>query len=562
MSRVKILSDEVVNQIAAGEVVERPASVVKELLENALDAGARTVRVAVKGAGVKLIRVEDDGEGMSREDLLLALERHSTSKLEKASDLERVSTFGFRGEALPSIAAVSEMEITTRRPDELGGLRVTLSGGVIRELVETGAPPGTVVEVKRLFFNTPPRRKFLKSPATESGHIFRETAARALAYPEAAFSLREEDRDVFSLPLEAGLVERLAGLRGGDASAPFLSVSARSGGLAVSGLVSSPEDSVGYRGHLYLFVNRRPVSDRVIFSAVMKAFSVRLARGRYPSGAVFVEAEPGLVDFNVHPAKKEVKFSRPGKVHDLVKEAVESALRGVPPVRSFYPLSSPGGPPSAREPAPLSPAQSELELPSSDERPSRPLAPSDRILGQLRGSYLVVETAEGVLVVDQHAAHERILYEEFRRGLLDAPPDQQALLSPITVELDPVDAPELAARIPLLRSLGIELEPFGRNTFAVTSLPAFLGTRVRREIVADFLAGMGEWGDGPEPREEAIKSLACREAVKARQNLSAPAGTALWERLRRCEDPSICPHGRPVSLKLGWEEIERRFGRR
>lgn len=563
MTRIRILPDEVINQIAAGEVVERPASVVKELLENALDAGAKTVRVIIAGAGVKLIRVEDDGEGMSREDLLLALERHSTSKLEKFSDLASVSTFGFRGEALPSIASVSRLKITTRKADELSGLRVETSGGAVRDVTEAGAPPGTTVEVKNLFFNALPRRKFLKTPGTETGHIIRETAARALAYPETAFRLIVEGKVVFDLPAAAGLAERLAGLWGRFRAESLAPISARRGAFAVSGLISPPDKSAANRRDLHIFVNRRPVTDRLIYSAVMQGYGVRLGRGRYPSGVVFLEAGTGMVDFNVHPAKKEVRFERPANVRELVREAVAAALKSSFVPRPFYPVSASVPVLSVGKEPDAPYHQPELELPAPGGGPPGRLERPDRILGQIRSSYLVVESRDGVLIVDQHAAHERVLYEEYHNALLGAVAETQALLSPITVELDPVRAARLADLIPKLSSLGIKVEPFGRDTFAVTELPSFLAGRLRREVVSEFLAGMEEQVlEAGDIREEALKALACREAVKARRNLAAPAGAALWESLSRCEDPSVCPHGRPITLKLGWEELERRFGRR
>ena len=563
MSRIRILPDEVVNKIAAGEVVERPASVLKELLENSLDAASTTVRITVRGAGVKTIRVEDDGEGMDREDLLLALERHSTSKLRGFADLAGVSTFGFRGEALPSIAAVSEMTITSRKASDLAAVRVETSGGIIKEVTETGSPPGTTVEVRKLFFNTPPRRKFLRSPATELSHIVQETLARALARPEVAFHLRDEDRVVFDFPPAAGLAERLSDAWGKDKAIPLLLLEGEDAGFSVSGFISSPETAVGYRKGLYIFVNRRPVSDRVIFSAVMDGCAARLSRGRYPTGVLFLEAAPGLVDFNVHPAKKEVKFACPLRVRELVKRATVSALLRSPPARSFYPVVERETIPKVGEDKEFTTVQAVLKLPSRGGESPEPLAPEERIVGQLRGTYLVVETAAGALVVDQHAAHERVLYEEFRRAMLSASAEKQVLLSPLTVELSPRAAAALAEMIPRLRSLGIEIEPFGRDVFAVTALPSILGSRPRQELVIDVLAGIEEWSGTPsDPREEVIKSLACREAVKARHSLSAPAGAVLWERLKRCGDPAICPHGRPVTLKLTWEEMERRFGRR
>lgn len=561
------MPEAVINKIAAGEVVERPASVVKELLENALDAGASRIRVAVRGGGVKSIRVEDNGEGMDKDSVLLAFERHSTSKLRSFSDLEKIGTLGFRGEALPSIAGVSQMELTSRPQGGLVAYRVQISGGAIRDFLEVGAPEGTTVSVRKLFFNTPARRKFLKSNQTEMAHIMEVVTARALAYPRVAFEFERDGQTLLRLPAVDDFRERMTDLWKEEVSGRLLPLAGESSGLILRGLIAPPELAGSYRKGIFFFVNKRPVRDRMVFSALMEAYGSRLPSRRYPMGVLFFEVVAGEVDVNIHPAKREVRFSHPSQVRRLVVGAVEKALREARPVMSFFrPEISPPPGGVKEEAAAFAPAQAEILFSSSPETAveARDLPFAEyEILGQLKNTYLLVQFPDGLVLIDQHAAHERILYEQFRKDLEDVTSGVQNLLTPMNLELGPRESALLREQLPVLEKLGIGVEDFGGNTFIITSLPALLSDKGKENLVLDVLAGIEDWEKDPEdPREAVIIRLACLAALKAKKKLAAPEMGPLVEKLLRCRDPMACPHGRPTMLKFGWEELERRFGRR
>ena len=566
MSKIKILPEEVINKIAAGEVVERPASVVKELLENALDAGATRLRVAVSGAGVKSIRVEDDGEGMDKDGILLAFERHSTSKLDSFSDLEKIGTLGFRGEALPSIAGVSRLELTSRERGALIAYRIEISGGAIRDFSETGAPEGTAVSVKNLFFNTPARRKFLKSNQTEMAHIVEAVTARALAFPRVAFELARENETILLLPPSGSLEKRLEDLWKKEVSGRLISISGSSSGLSLKGVVSLPELAGSQRKGLFFFVNNRPVRDRTVFSALMEGYGTRLPPRRYPMGALFLEVEAGGVDVNIHPAKREVRFRRPSLVRRLVADSVEEALRRARPLTPYFPPEI-GEPSRAKEEtATFAGEQAEIALSppaGTDSGAGPPPVSGYEILGQMKNTYLLVQFPDGLVLIDQHAAHERILYEQFRKNLAEDRIEVQNLLTPLNLELGPREGALLREQLPLLEKLGIGVEDFGGTTFIITSLPALLAAKGRENLALDIIADIEDWEkDPPDPREGIIIRLACLAALKAKKKLSDSEMGPLVEKLLRCRNPSTCPHGRPTMLKLSWGELERRFGRR
>jgi DNA mismatch repair protein MutL len=571
MSRIRLLPEALVNKIAAGEVVERPASVVKELIENALDAGATTIRVVVRGGGRREIRVEDDGCGMERDDLLLAFERHSTSKLKDFPDLEDLSTLGFRGEALPSIAGVSDIRITSRPVDTLSATRIHISGGTIREVAEVGAPAGTVVEVRRLFFNTPARLKFLKTPRTEMGHITAEVIAHALAYPGVAFRFERDREVVFDLPAASTLRERLGDIWGNDPAGGMVPIEEAGGGCMVRGFIVHPDQVRTIRKGLSLFVNRRPVRDRIVFSAVLEGYGPRLSGRRYPAGVILIDLAGRGVDVNIHPAKREVRFANPEFIRRLVVRAVGNALKSEESARSFYgggdrfPVQGVGeaGPSAFNDMA-----QQEMVLPlpvTAERSPEGEAATSSgyRILGQAGNRYLLVQAPEGVIIIDQHAAHERVIYERFLGGFKKEKIELQPLLAPINLDLDPPRSARLREQIPLLREMGIDIEPFGSDSFIITALPAIITGWRREELVLDMLAELEEPGRRPgDPREEIIIRMACLAAVKARERLAPIEMSRLVEELFACEDPAHCPHGRPTMLTYRWDDLERRFGRR
>lgn len=580
MSRIRLLPEAVVNKIAAGEVVERPASVVKELVENSLDSGAKSIRVIVRGSGRRELRVEDDGSGMERDDLLLAFERHSTSKLRDFPDLEDLSTLGFRGEALPSIAGVSDLLITSRTADSPAAARLHIFGGTIKDLSEVGAPVGTVVEVRRLFFNTPARRKFLKTDRTELAHITARVIDHTLANPEVAFYYERDNEVVLDLPVSSSLKERLGDIWGVDTAGSLVPIQASGEEVSVSGFIMPPGLSATVRKGLSLFINRRPVQDRMLFGAVMEGYGAQLSGKRYATGVIFIEISGRSVDVNIHPAKREVRFSHPPLIRELVVRAVRDALKRDSAARMAYPIrpSAPvgrvgdsGGPePYLSSP----PAERPLVFPFFS--PGHPSAPETdksepdhlsaslyRILGQAAKRYVLVESSAGLIIIDQHAAHERIIYELFRRALLNEKMELQPLLAPINLDLDPRGAALLSAKIPIFREIGIEIEPFGSDSFIITTLPAILSGWNREELVLEVIDGPDDEGKKPaDPREEIIIRMACLAAVKARTSLAPIELSRLVEELFDCEDPDHCPHGRPTMIVDSWAELEKRFGRR
>lgn len=566
MPRIRLLPEEVINKIAAGEVVDRPAAVVRELVENSLDAGAKRIEISVRGFGTREIRVADDGCGMERDDLILAFDRHSTSKLEKFSDLERIASMGFRGEALPSIAGVSEVRVTTRPPGALSAARIEIRGGAILRVTEAGAPAGTEVEVKRLFFNTPARRKFLKTPRTELARIADEVITHALANPGVAFTFEQEGEKVFTLPEAFGLKGRIEDLWGAEAAGRLVPVRAAEGEAAVSGWVVDPTAAGLLRKGLTLIVNRRPIRDRMLAAAVLEGYGNRLARGGVPTGVIAVEMGGNAVDVNIHPAKREVRFSRPELVRGLIARAVSEGLQSLSAAGSFYrppPPPAPGGVgegdllrgpgPEALELFPARPGPGEPE-------PSGPALYS--LIGQAGNRYLLIESARGISIIDQHAAHERVLYERFKEAFTAGRIEIQPLLTPVNIDLSPSRSARLTEEIELLGELGIEIEPFGTDSFIIRALPAILFDWDREALVLELISRLEEGKKTSDPREEIVIKLSCLAAVKARQRLETVELGKLTEELLACREPDRCPHGRPTMITLGWEELEKRFGRR
>lgn len=567
MARIKLLPEEVINKIAAGEVVDRPAAVVRELIENSLDAGAKRIEISVRGAGTREIRVTDDGCGMERDDLLLAFDRHSTSKLEKFSDLERISSMGFRGEALPSIAGVSQVRVTTRPEGALAASRIEIKGGAVRQVTEAGAPPGTEVEVKNLFFNTPARRKFLKSARTELARISEEVIAHALANPGVAFYFEREGERVFTLPAAADLKERIEDLWGEEAAGRLRPVRGVTGEAAVEGWIVEPAVAGRLRKGLTLVVNRRPIRDRMLAAAVAEGYGNRLAGGGVPGGVIAVSLEGKAVDVNIHPAKREVRFSRPDPIRRLIVQAVSEGLnrRGEEPFYRPAAGSTPGGVMEAV--GTLSLPQDEPELFTADIASGKSVPESAgpalyALIGQAGNRYLVVETPRGVSLVDQHAAHERVLYERFREAFSSARIEVQPLLTPVNIDLSPGRAARLAEEIELLAGLGIEIEAFGNDSFIIRALPSILFDWNREELVLELISRLEEGRRAQDPREEVIIRLSCLAAVKARQRLGTVELGKLVEELLACREPDRCPHGRPTMITLDWAELEKRFGRR
>jgi len=666
MNRIRLLPEQVANQIAAGEVVERPASVVKELVENALDAQASRVTVEIQAGGRSLIRVTDDGFGMSKDDALLCLERHATSKIRRAEDLAAIATMGFRGEALPSIASVSRFALTTRERDgdSPEGTQIIVHGGKILEVKSAGHAPGTTVEARQLFYNLPARRKFLRSEETERAHIQHYLTLAALAYPETGFTFLQDQRLVWQLPpLKTGgqpaaqldaVQERLRALLGAEVKLLPVDLTteihkteepdelremastriARPSTLRVWGFLGAPGVSRATRQDQHLFVNRRPVENRALNYALLEGYHTALMKGRYPVCCLFLELDPGEVDVNIHPTKREVKFHDEKAVRTQVATAVrntllrfhaapaaseaavpspkfqsrtqtpEPAAPGVQTTAAHEPvvvaatkelpnfLPPPPSKPLANWPAAAAPRTPAAASPStnlpqpaaiSPAPPRRlpgiaaepPLPPASttsvallkvplRLVGVIGRLYIVLESDRGLVLMDQHAAHERILYEQMLRRLEQPDAPSQRLLLPETVEVSPRDAQFLREHLPVLGRLGVGLSEFGERTFLLDALPPFVKVPDARRFVLeliDELVAAGQEINSFRLGEQTVAKTVCRHAVKANDPLSGPELEKLIEDLRTCAMPYTCPHGRPTLLEMNYRELEKKFGR-
>ena len=575
--KIHILSDEMASRIAAGEVVERPASVVKELIENSLDAGATEISVSIEKSGTALIRVTDNGEGMGPEDLALAVERHATSKLRTEEDLFRVATLGFRGEALPSIGSVARMEITSRPPDGETGYRIRVEGGKKDAPFIVGSSVGTSVEIKEIFFNTPARRKFLKSPATELSHICDAVNRMALAHPEVHFRLSHDGRMIADYVTVSERVDRLHQVLGREIARDLTPFSSVRGRPAISGYVSSAPASFPNTRYLMTFVNRRFVRDKVVTHAVLQGYETLLMKGQYPAAIVFLEVPCAEVDVNVHPAKYEVRFRRPSDVHEAVAETIRQALRQEakgPPARALA-MASPAFAGVMEAPLPY------MGTPLPQDKPYVkaeifPMAANHAesmregffssmdILGQILGCYLVCSSSRGLALLDQHAAHERVAFEKLRQQLNAGTVQKQNLLIPQTIELTAGELMLLEQKLPTLERFGFILEPFGPGSYAITSVPALLPEGDYRQIVQQMVAELAELEDSEKLRqhlEERLATIACHSVIRANRQLEMTEMRALLRELDQVEFATQCPHGRPVLLEFSRDDLEKMFKR-
>ncbi|HOW96887.1 MAG TPA: DNA mismatch repair endonuclease MutL [Kiritimatiellia bacterium] len=584
-AHIRLLSDEVINKIAAGEVVDRPASVLKELLENALDAGATRVTVEIVAGGRKMIAVSDDGGGMDRDDALLSIERHATSKIRDVDDIEDVATLGFRGEALAAIAAVSQFTLTTRTAAAEGGTEITVAGGKIRDVRDEGCPAGTRVQVRNLFFNVPARRKFLRSEQTELSHVRQVFLLYALSHPAVGLALRVDEREVWRLAAGATLNDRLLELFGPGTISQLRPVDFRAGELWLHGYAGIPSLSRGDRSDQYFFINGRPAGAPLLHFALSEAYHTLLPRGRYPVLYLFLELPPGQVDVNVHPAKKEVRFRNTGAVRDAVIEGLRRALGttpAAPEAAPIHPLASVAPPAEAWLPAirrdqppafayprlPMAPAEGEAPAPGPSGSPAAAPAAGPwawcRVLGQVGGLYVVMETPDGVVLMDPHAAHERVLFERFMKEVTAHRVNSQGLLAPETVALLPQDARRVREQLDLLRDMGFGLSEFGADTFLVDALPVCLGNVSAAALlaeVADTLERAGARGGTERWAEEAVAQASCKAAVKARDQLAPEEIEELVRALAATGMPYTCPHGRPTVIFMSFGELHRKFGR-
>jgi DNA mismatch repair protein MutL len=584
MGKIRILPENIANKIAAGEVVERPASVVKELTENSIDAGARHIRISCESGGKKTIVVTDDGEGMDKDDVLLAFERHATSKLGSETDFLAIATMGFRGEALPSIAAVSRLRIVTGDGCS-PGTDVLTEGGVLKKVAEASFARGTRVEVSDLFFNLPARKKFLRTVGTELGRIVELTTRFALAFPAIDFELRHGDRELLRVLPAAGFSERVSQVFGAEVAESLLPVEARADTIEIRGFISKPGRAPAGRNQQYISVNNRPVNDRLLLHAVREGIEPYYRKENPALLILFLTDDPAWVDVNVHPTKSEVRFKDTNRVHSAVRDAFRRALEREIGVPELHPFPHSGGLPAYpkaettervdRAADPLLPLegagrQSAVETAggtapyvAADVSPAR--LTGGRILGQYRLSYILLETAEGLVVIDQHVAHERILYEKVLRAYRIGSEPRQALLSPKIVKLPAHECPPIAEQKDLLVSIGIEIEDFGSDSFLVRALPSMIEAEEVEEVLRNIAqeldaADKGRPG-GDRLREGVAKAVACASAVKANTPLTREKMEYLVEALLETEEPYLCPHGRPVLLKFSHDMIERKFGR-
>jgi DNA mismatch repair protein MutL len=586
MGGINVLPREITDKIAAGEVVERPASVVKELLENSLDAGAEAVRVEVKNAGRTLIRVTDDGEGMSGDDLELACRRHATSKIKSAEDLCGINTLGFRGEALSSIAAVSALTITSRNRTDESGRTIKVEGGIAGGSGKTARAGGTTVEVGNLFFNTPARLKFLKSNSTEMYHIVRTVTALALAHPSAAFELRHNGREIFNLSPHGDLRERAGLLLRPGIEEELIPVSGERALLKIGGLVARPGPAGPGRGEQFFFVNARPVSARTVAHAVAQAYRTFLPEKVFPPAVIFIETPARNVDVNVHPTKREVKFRHPGAVHEAVVETIREALTrreylpgaagGVSPAGTFgvreggaelpFPKAAAGADRdiAARVIPELFPGgEGVSRLPEYSFPEGKAAAREDYF--QVKNTYLVSPDEEGIVVIDQHAAHERIIFDELFFQFRKSAVEKQKLLVPLTVNLSRAEAVLMEERKNEFAGLGFDIAEFGPNTFVVNSYPAALGKVDPVNVIRSALGEIAETEIGADAEKRIVQLLApvaCHSAVRAGNRLAGEEISTLVGRLRETSAPHTCPHGRPTVIRITWKELEKRFGRK
>jgi DNA mismatch repair protein MutL len=646
MPRIALLSEAVASQVAAGEVVERPASVVKELVENAIDAEARRIEVLIRRGGISTIRVVDDGTGMDRDDALLCLERHATSKIRTGTDLSAIHTLGFRGEALPSIASVSRFRLTTREHHALAGTEVVISGGKIESVRDGGDAPGTQIEVRSLFYNLPARRKFLRTENTERSHVEHQLHLQAIGHPQVGFVFLSDERTVWQLPPALHLRDRIRDLCGPALAAELLAVPEfDAGGLTVRGFIGRAGVSRSSRAQQLVFLNGRAVENSTLNFALREGYHTALMKGQHPVTFLFIEMDPADVDVNVHPAKREVRFRNPPHVREAVVEATRRALesdraswsrtfhagpagqpqapRGQPPggrietVESGNPAGESLKPPlqdqeqALQDPeqvlqsrfqslqSGVQPLQSRVQTPQEQNQtlqnqdqpldfgpaslspaptspgpvlplavpPSAPPASASafRILGVLGKLYVLMENETGLVLVDQHAAHERILFEEMRRRMETQGVPSQRLLLPLTLQVTPRDADWLEQNLPVLTRAGIALEPFGPGTFKIDSLPTFLRGHEPLQLVREIIDDLRETSAQTSRLrlgEDMIAKTVCRHAVKANDFLREPELVRLIQDLLACELPYTCPHGRPTMIQMSYGELEKKFGRK
>ena len=620
MGKIRLLPEALASQVAAGEVVERPASVVKELVENSIDAGATTIEIRVQRGGIALIRVTDDGSGMNRDDALMCLERNATSKIRTKEDLAAILTLGFRGEAMPSIASVSKFRLTTREPDALTGTEVIVNGGRIASVKDCGEPPGTQIEVRSLFYNLPARRKFIRTETTEYSHLEQVIKTQAIAHEKIRFSLVRDERLAFQLPATTSLRERIGGLVGEDLAGRLLEIEPTTHkNVTIRGFIGPPGMGRSDKRQQLSFLNGRPVEAAIISRGLREGYHTALMKGQYPVTFLFIETDPSAVDVNVHPAKREVRFHDGFAVQDAIIGAVQLTLRErmtrpvscvgftgntpAPEPRSLivqdellpahdrYQLRKDRGDSPKTDPATVQQplfttlerqrAEATSPVPAtevgqvtyptlSDPLPAalvdqKPKAVDYRIIGVLWKLYVLLEGKEGLVLMDQHAAHERVLFEEMKRRMETEGVPSQRLLTPIMVDLPPRDFDLISRNLETLNKLGLSAEPFGGNTLKIDALPVFLKSDDPESFLNDVINEIRSSSDRMSALrlgEDMIATTVCRHAVKANDPLHEKELQKLLEDLLVCDMAYCCPHGRPTLIQINYAELERKFGRR
>ncbi len=557
---IKALSPRVVARIAAGEVVERPASVVKELVENSLDAGATQISVEVEGGGVSLIRVTDNGIGIPSSEVELAFERYATSKIDDLDDLESISSLGFRGEALPSITAVAQVDMTTCADGERMGTNLILKDGAITERSAKGRSQGTTVSVFNLFRKIPARLKFLKSVSTENSHIANVVSQYALAFPKVKFSLSIDGRVALNTPGSGKLLDSIAAVYGAEIAGNMIKVRSETSAPKVTGMVGLPRVSRSGRGNLSFFVNRRWVNSRMLARAVEEAYHGLLMVGRHPVAVINISLPAEEVDVNIHPTKSEVKFANERAVFSAVYHAVRQALAEQTPVPSVEKAARPVFPSAVREPS--APVYSGVDVGISQPPSPTPSTalPVLRVLGQLDNSYIIAEGPDGLYLIDQHAAHERILFEKIERQRAQQEIEVQGLLEPTPLEVSPRQESELWAHYQELAEFGFSIEPFGGSTFLVRAVPVLVHDKDWVGMLRELLDSISE-GDKSHWTEVVTTTMACHGAVRAGQTLSDAEMRELVRQLEQADSPHTCPHGRPAMIHLSYGQLKRDFGR-
>jgi DNA mismatch repair protein MutL len=580
MRKIHILDEATVNKIAAGEVIERPASVVKELIENSIDAEASDIRIEVIQGGKKLIRVTDNGCGMSKEDAALSFVKHSTSKISRSEDIENVMTMGFRGEALSSITAVAKVEIITKTKDDLAGTKVTVHGGKFESISETGAADGTSITVEELFYNTPARKKYLKSDTTELAHITDVVTRNALGHNDISFTLLHNGNEILRSPA-SGLRDTIIHIYGLEVARAMIAVNFDSRFAKVTGFVSKPAITRGSIDSQSFYINNRNVVSRALSSALRDGYGTLIPKGRFPVAVLKISIDTKEVDINVHPTKNQVRLSHEWEVSNALSEAVKRALSDenltsdlasavkIPAMQSLLYEHAPKSQTIIREEPTFkySAKDTERRLRRTERYTANDLkiktdeAPQVKILGQVDSLYVIAETSDGLVIIDQHAAHERVLFEQVRESKRS---DSQELIVPINLELEPREKALMKESIPYLEEFGFRISGFGPDTFAVTAVPNILGKLEDPGLVHDIMADIlseGKIKDNTGIFERITKSIACRGAIKAGADCSSDQMESLIKQLFKTENPYTCPHGRPTMISFNRQELDKLFKR-